>query len=135
VVRTDSGVNLRLSADRVAEVILQALSELKYQAVAPRFCDTADDQWKLAEWYPENLLVSQRIVHLKRVIELDTDQAGQYIVSIRNPLAVDAMRGMLIRERFHRVKYLYLQTLSSIDNQAAHQALITTSLKDSHEKI
>ena len=42
---------------------------------------------------------------------------------------------MLIRERFRRVKYLYLQTLSSIDNQAAHQALTTTSLKDSHETI
>jgi hypothetical protein len=37
--------------------------------------DTAEDQWKLAEWCNSHKLPAERILHMERVIELDPDHA------------------------------------------------------------
>lgn len=74
-----SAGRLTIPADDVREVRLARPSETQYEAVAPTFKDSVEDQWRLAEWCREHDLASQRRWHLRRVIELDPNQSRAWI--------------------------------------------------------
>jgi len=71
VVRTDGGAVITLDRLAVKHVVQQNAAELEYDKIRPTFADTAEDQWRLAEWCREKSLPKARQAALERVIELD----------------------------------------------------------------
>lgn len=74
IIETSSGIQLELDRQDVADVEHQRPAEEEYARIAPQYPDTADAQWKLAEWCREHTLRQQREKHLRRVIELDPER-------------------------------------------------------------
>lgn len=72
-VRTSAGAVITLSRDQVKQILRPRPEELQYEKIRPRYPDTIDAQWDLAEWCRENNLRQQREQHLRRILELDPD--------------------------------------------------------------
>jgi HEAT repeat protein len=51
----------------------RATAQSEYERIKESFPDTADGQWRLAEWCRQHNLAAAREVHLKRVLDLDPD--------------------------------------------------------------
>ncbi len=73
VILTPEGVTVTLDRGQVKQIIPQSAAEIEFEKIRPTFADTAEDQWKLAEWCRENSLTSQRQDVLEHVIELNPD--------------------------------------------------------------
>ncbi len=73
VIRLADGVQVTLAADQVEKVVSLRPEESEYQRIRHQYPDTVEGQWELAEWCRQKRLLSQRDVHLQRVIELDPD--------------------------------------------------------------
>ncbi len=71
VVQVAEGVRVTLDAARVKKVLRSRPEETEYERIRPTFADTAEDQWRLAQWCRERKLTAQRAVHLRRVLELE----------------------------------------------------------------
>jgi len=83
VIKTTSGAQMTLGKAQVKNVIHRNANEIEYEKVRPRYPDTIEGQWGLAEWCRERNLARLRARHLERVLELDPDhekarQALQY---------------------------------------------------------
>ncbi len=75
VVRTDEGVVFKIDRSQVVKRDYQRPEIDTYERIWPRFADTVEDQWKIAEWCRENTLLQQREHHLNRILHLDPDHA------------------------------------------------------------
>ena len=86
--------------------------------------DLAESQWlvKLRRWRED--LTSDRAV-----------QALQQLENVADPLAVPAVKKLLVEERHRQVKIVYLDILQRIGDGAAVQTLIQTALNDADEEI
>ena len=73
VIRTSSGGQITLPSSQVKDMQHQRPAEIEYEKMRPRYPDTIEGQWELAEWCREHTLLSQRKVHLERILELDPD--------------------------------------------------------------
>ncbi len=73
VILTPEGVTVTLDRSQVKQIIPQSSAEIEFEKIRPNFADTAEDQWKLAEWCRENSLTKQRQDVLEHVIELNPD--------------------------------------------------------------
>jgi hypothetical protein len=73
VIKTTAGVQMTLDKAQVKQVIHRTDDEIEYDKVRPKFPDTVEGQWGLAEWCRERNLSRLRATHLERIIELDPD--------------------------------------------------------------
>lgn len=73
VVRTDDGVVFKIHRSQVVKRDYHRPEVDTYERIWPRFADTVEDQWKIAEWCRENTLLEQRQHHLNRILHLDPD--------------------------------------------------------------
>ena len=60
VILTPEGMTVTLDRSQVKQIIPQSPAEIEFEKIRPTFADTAEDQWKLAEWCRENSLTRQR---------------------------------------------------------------------------
>jgi len=70
-----SGGRITLAQVQVQAVVTQNADVQRYEQLRPRFPDTVEGQWALAEWCRDRGLSTQRKAHLERIIELDPDHA------------------------------------------------------------
>lgn len=75
VVKTKSGGTLTLTTTQVKQVIVKSADRQRYELLLPKMPDTADGNWKMAEWCREHRLVSLREFHLRQVITHEPDHA------------------------------------------------------------
>jgi len=73
VIKVQHGGEVTLTAAQVKQILHQRPEELEYEKICPRYGDTIEEQWALAEWCRERYLVDQRKKHLERIIQLDPD--------------------------------------------------------------
>ncbi len=73
VIRTADGATITLDKAQVKQVVTQSAAVAEYEKIAPAFPDTAEDQWRLAEWCKEKSLARGKQIALERVIELNPD--------------------------------------------------------------
>ena len=73
VVKTADGGQLTLDKSQVAKVLTPSAAQLEYEDIAPKYPDTVEGQWQLAQWCLEHKLNVERQPHLQRVVELDPD--------------------------------------------------------------
>lgn len=76
--RTASGGEMTLARDAVKEVLKQSELEKRYQDLLPRMPNTADGNWKMAEWCRERGLTSLREQHLRAVVALEPDHEAAH---------------------------------------------------------
>lgn len=74
-IRTADGVEITLDPAQVKEVHRTRPELLEYEKIEPRYADTVEGQWALAQWCAEHGLRLQREKHLRRIIELDPEYA------------------------------------------------------------
>src|SRR5690349_8888141 len=53
VIRTADGATIALDKAQVKQVVTQSAAEAEYEKIAPTYPDTAEEQWRLAEWCKE----------------------------------------------------------------------------------
>lgn len=75
VIKTAAGSLVTLQRSQVKEVLRDGGAQSEYERIRPRYPDTVEGQWALAEWCREHRLTGQRKTHLERTIELDGDHA------------------------------------------------------------
>lgn len=75
VIKTAVGVQVTLERDQVKQAIAQTPAQMDYDRIKPKAPDTADGQWKMAEWCREQKLSVERKTHLERVVALDPNHA------------------------------------------------------------
>lgn len=75
VIRAVGGARVTLEPSQVKQVLITRPEELQYEKIRPKYPDTVEGQWALAEWCFQQRLTAQREKHLRRVIELDPDHA------------------------------------------------------------
>ncbi len=98
VIQTEHGGRIILDAGQIQQAIRQAPAEEEYERIASKAGDTAEGQWKVAEWCREHGLKQQRTAHLRRIIHLDSDHAGA-----RYGLGYSQVRGQWVtREEVRR---------------------------------
>lgn len=73
LVKTPEGVVFKIERTEVAQRLTPRPEEAEYEAIWPRYADTVEAQWELAEWCRERTLSAQRERHLKRILQLDPD--------------------------------------------------------------
>ena len=71
VIETAAGIRVTLLRSQIASTEREHPNVVQYEQTAPEFCDTVEDQWRLAEWCRTNNLVDLRARHLRRIVELD----------------------------------------------------------------
>jgi hypothetical protein len=76
VIETEHGGRVLLDVGQIQQTIRQDPKVDEYERIASKAADTADGQWKVAEWCRENGLKGRRRAHLRRIIHLDPDHAG-----------------------------------------------------------
>lgn len=76
--RTTSGGEMTLAREAVKDVVKQSEMEKRYQELLPRMPNTADGNWKMAEWCRERGLTALREVHLRAVIEMEPDHEAAH---------------------------------------------------------
>jgi hypothetical protein len=64
-----------LAAAQVEQVLNRRAEEEEYEKIRPVYPDTVEGQWALAEWCRHQKLPVERETHLKRIIELDANNA------------------------------------------------------------
>ncbi|HUT09202.1 MAG TPA: HEAT repeat domain-containing protein [Thermoguttaceae bacterium] len=69
------GGRITLDQVQVQAVLTQNPDLQQYEQICPRFPDTVEGQWALAQWCQDRGLSTQRKTHLERIIELDPDHA------------------------------------------------------------
>lgn len=69
---TAGGVEITLARTQVQRLTIRA-ERREYERTWPRFADTVDDQWALADWCRQRHLSDQSQRHMQRVLELDPD--------------------------------------------------------------
>ncbi|HUG68188.1 MAG TPA: HEAT repeat domain-containing protein [Pirellulaceae bacterium] len=104
LVATEHGGRLRLERSRVAKVVPQTESQLKYDRLAPAVADTIEDHWMLAQWCRDHELLEQREQHLRRVIELDPDH-----VLARRALGYSEIGGQWVKKEEHLARQGYIR--------------------------
>jgi len=72
-IKTPTGGRITLARSQVKERLRPRPALIEYEQIRPRYPDTVEGQWALAEWCRENTLLSQRKIHLERILELDPD--------------------------------------------------------------
>lgn len=75
VIRVNSGGEITLNRNQVAEMRRTRPAELEYTKHRPDYPDTVEGQWALSELCRTMQLHEQRVRHLERVIELDPEHA------------------------------------------------------------
>jgi hypothetical protein len=96
VIKTEFGGSVSLDRRQVSEIKRRSNVEEEYDRMAPRFTDTVDDQWKLAEWCRQHGLKWQREPHLRRIVELDPEH-----VKARRALGYSEIGGQwVMKEEF-----------------------------------
>ncbi|HZZ27156.1 MAG TPA: hypothetical protein VFE46_04040 [Pirellulales bacterium] len=73
VIQTSAGATLTFDRSQIKKVTAQSPAELEYEKIRPTFADTAEDQWRLAEWCRENSYSKGRQAALERVLQIDPD--------------------------------------------------------------
>jgi hypothetical protein len=73
VIQTPEGATVTLDRAQVKQIIPQSAAEQEFEKIRPTFADTAEDQWRLAEWCRENSLPRQRQAVMEHVIELNPE--------------------------------------------------------------
>lgn len=73
VIKTSAGARITLERTQVEKVLRARPVELDYEKIRPRYPDTVEGQWALAEWCYKQRLPAQRKTHLQRIIELDPE--------------------------------------------------------------
>lgn len=73
VIETVNGGRITLARSQVKKVLARQPAEVEYEKIRPRYDDTIDGQWALAEWCRENHLNVRRKIHLRRILEIDPD--------------------------------------------------------------
>ena len=73
VIETTAGSRITLAVAQVKQVVKGDGAEFEYERIRPRYPDTVEGQWALAEWCREHRLKERRKTHLQRVIKLDGD--------------------------------------------------------------
>jgi hypothetical protein len=73
IIKLADDCQITLAAAQVDQVLHIRPEETEYERIRPAYPDTVAAQWSLAEWCRQNKLNPQREMHLKRIIELDTD--------------------------------------------------------------
>ncbi len=73
--KTDLGLKLSLTPAQVSRVVVRSDVQKQYDAEVLARPNTAAGHWELAEWCKDAGLVTERKVHLQRVLELDPDHA------------------------------------------------------------
>ncbi len=76
VIKTPFGGVLVLPRQAIENVDRTSVNKEAYQRIAPQYGDNIKEQWRLAEWCRERRLKKQRAVHLRRIVELDTNHQG-----------------------------------------------------------
>lgn len=76
VIETSTHGRITLHKAQVREVRFPRPEEQEYERICPRYPDTVDGQWELAQWCAQRGLRAQRSRHLQRIIELDPDHAA-----------------------------------------------------------
>jgi hypothetical protein len=71
VVRTAGGIEITLDRSQVKERIYLRPDKTAYEKIRPRYSDTVEGQWELAEWCRQKRLQAERERHLERILELD----------------------------------------------------------------
>ncbi len=72
-IKTQGGGQVVLSREQVDQWLRTRPEEIEYEKIRPRYPDTVEGQWDLAEWCRKRTLLSERKVHLERILELDPD--------------------------------------------------------------
>ena len=72
-IRTTDGSIITLDRSQVKERFHQRPEESEYDEIRPRYPDTVEAQWELAEWCRQRRLLPQRERHLMRILELSPD--------------------------------------------------------------
>jgi len=72
-IQTSTGGQVTLSRSQVKERLRPRPEEIQYEKIRPRYADTVEAQWSLAEWCRQHTLLAERKVHLERILELDPD--------------------------------------------------------------
>jgi hypothetical protein len=88
VVLVADGATITLDAARVRKILPSRPEEAEYERIRPTYADTAAAQWELAQWCAEHKLKAERVVHLRRVIELDPNH-----VEARHALGYSRVEG------------------------------------------
>jgi hypothetical protein len=124
--RTLVGVRLVVGRERVHELKTETSAQLEYRQIAPLFADTVSAQWRLAEWCADRGLTSARKIHLRRVIELETDH-----LKARHALGYSRVDGRWITRdqfrdeeglQFYRGRWLTKQEVTVLaEKDAANQ--------------
>ena len=76
VIKTSEGSQVTLARSQVKEVVSKDPTLAEYEKIRPRYGDTAEEQWALAEWCQERNLAQLRRDHLERVVEVDPNHAN-----------------------------------------------------------
>lgn len=70
-IRLTSGGRTSLSADEVLRFVPESPDKRRYQELLPKMPQTADGNWKMAEWCRKHGLLKDRTFHLEQVVQLD----------------------------------------------------------------
>ncbi len=73
VVKLAGGGEITLDKEQVTEVRRESPAQREYERRRAAAQDTITDHWELAEYCRQNVLLSSREQHLKRVLELDAE--------------------------------------------------------------
>lgn len=100
------GSRVTLDRSQVKKVLYPRAELVQYEALRPRFPDTVEGQWALAEWCREQGLNAERRRHLERIIEIDGDH-----VQARQALGYGQVDGqwMTQEEKMNRDGYIRYQ--------------------------
>jgi hypothetical protein len=71
VVRIADGGEVTLTVDQVAQAIVQSEAERLYEKYLPKMPETADGNWKMAQWCRRHQLDSLERQHLEQVLQHD----------------------------------------------------------------
>lgn len=71
VVRMANGGEITLTVDQVKQAIIKSEAERQYEKYLPRMPETADGNWKMAQWCRRHQLDSLERLHLEQVINYD----------------------------------------------------------------
>lgn len=103
-VKTATGGDVLLEAGQVKSVEPQSETQQEFDRLQWTFGETAEDQWKLAEWCRDHQLHQEREAVLAHILELDPDFA-----QARHALGYSQIGGKWVTEREHMESQGYLR--------------------------
>ncbi len=126
VVKTSAGATVTLARAQVKQVLRQRPAEVEYERIRPRYPDTVEGQFQLAEWCRQRGLAAQRRVHLERVIELNPNH-----VEARHGLGYSQVGGRWITQkqamdeqglRWYKGRYRTKQEIEILEERQKQEA-------------